>query len=543
MSGLDAAPVNPSLANATRLNSVLRRLERIGDYCNAIVVKEVRQSLKSRQFVGTFLLLLLVAWGGSIFYVSMEGDSIEYGSAGGGFFYGFFLVLCFASLVIVPYAAFRSIVEERAENTLELVQITVLSPRQIVWGKSLSALVQVLVYFSAIAPFVAFTSLLPGFDFIQTTVALSMLLVTAFTFSSVALAIGAQTKQKISQAFGSLGVIVLALIGMSIFAQMAYAVGAFRPLAGASVWWGIAFVTFLELSTAFLCQQIAVAQLTFESDNRSSGIRLTVTAQWAISWVALIVWALFNSSGAFDLSPLIIVTTLFISVAALYVISERDGLSRRVSRGLPRSPLSRAVWAPFLPGGSRGFLFGLGSLAAMIGMASLAYLLLGSPVSSSARSEAFATAAVVIGYSVIYMGAGAFFTRLLRRVMSNFSPGHLFAVLALLNLVLMALEFLWHFLTSFRDSSFQAVDIVNPFITIDAVSAGRPNSALALTEAGIFAVLAILINWRAMWRAFGEVVNNPVRAQIEAARRKEMQAAVVQAAAPQAAALQADTAS
>jgi hypothetical protein len=543
MSSLDGAPANPALANATLLNSVLRRLGRIGDYCNAIVVKEVRQSLKSRQFVGTFLLLLLVAWGGSIFYVSMEGDSIEYGSAGGGFFYGFFLVLCFASLVIVPYAAFRSIVEERAENTLELIQITVLSPRQIVWGKSLSSLVQVLVYFSAIAPFVAFTSLLPGFDFIHTTFALSMLLVTAFTFSSVALAIGAQTKQKISQAFGSLGVIVLALIGMSIFAQMTYALGVFRPLAGASAWWGIVFVTFLELSTAFLCQQIAVAQLTFESDNRSSGIRLTVTAQWVISWIALIGWGLFNGSGSFELSPLIIVTALFISVAALYVISERDGLSRRVSRGLPRSPLLRSIWAPFLPGGSRGLLFGMGSLAVMIGMVALAYLLLGSAISTSTRSDVFGVAALAICYSVIYMGAGAFLTRLLRRVMSNFSPGHLFAVLALANLVLMALEFLWHFLTSFRDSSFQAVDIVNPFITMDAVSAARPNSSLALPEAAIFALLAILINWRAMWRAMHEVVHNPVRAQIEleAARRKAAQAAALAAASP-AATLQADTA-
>jgi hypothetical protein len=544
MSSPAAAPVSPARSNATLGHSLLRRLERIGDYCNAIVVKEVRQSLKSRQFIGTFLLLLLVAWGGSIFYVSMEGDSLEYGSAGGGFFYGFFLVLCFASLVIVPYAAFRSIVEERAENTLELIQITALSPRQIVWGKSLSALVQVLVYFSAIAPFVAFTSLLPGFDFIHTTVALAMLLTTAFTFSSVALAIGAQTKQKISQAFGSLGVIVLALIGMSMFAQLTFAVGVFAPLAGASAWWMIAFVMFLELSTAFLCQQVAVAQLTFESDNRSSGIRLTVTAQWLISWLSLIGWAFFKSSGTFELFPLIFVTTLFISVAALYVISERDGLSRRVSRGLSRSRLLRTVWVPFLPGGSRGLLFGLGSLAALIGMAALAQSLFGSAVSTSARSDQLAAAAVVIGYSVIYMGAGAFLTRLLRRVMSNFSPGHLFAVLVLLNLVLMALEFLWHFLTSFRDNSFQAVDIVNPFVAIDAVSAGHSGSALALPETAIFAVLAVMINWRAMWRAVHEVVNNPVRAQIEleAARRKAAQAAALQTAVLPSATLQPDAA-
>ena len=44
-------------------------LEGLGDRFNPIVVKEVRQALKSRQFVGTFLLLLLAAWAGSIFGV------------------------------------------------------------------------------------------------------------------------------------------------------------------------------------------------------------------------------------------------------------------------------------------------------------------------------------------------------------------------------------------------------------------------------------------------------------------------------------------
>src|SRR5579872_7013227 len=251
------------------LSAAIRRLERFGDYCNAIVVKEVRQSLKSRQFVGSFVLLLLVAWGGSIFGITMTGDSIEYGSSAEGFFILFFVILSVASLVIVPFGAFRSIVEERAENTLELVQITALSPRQIVWGKSLNSLVQVLVYFSAITPFIAFTSLLPDFDFLRTLFNLGMLLVVSFAFSSLALAIGAQTKNKISQAFGSLGVIVLAFIGLFMFITFSFESG--LQLGDAKTWWGIGVAVFLAFSGSYLCQQVAIAQLTFESDNRSSG--------------------------------------------------------------------------------------------------------------------------------------------------------------------------------------------------------------------------------------------------------------------------------
>ena len=82
------------------LTAAIGWLESVGDRCNAIVVKEVRQALKSKQFVGTFALLLLVAWGGSIFMVANAGDSIEYGSSAQQFFVLFFLVL---AAVLVAY--------------------------------------------------------------------------------------------------------------------------------------------------------------------------------------------------------------------------------------------------------------------------------------------------------------------------------------------------------------------------------------------------------------------------------------------------------
>src|SRR5262249_41441019 len=92
-------------------SAMVHRLERLGDRFNPIVVKEVRQALKSRQFVATFLLLLLAAWAGSIFGVSFLGESIDYGSSAVAFYAGFLLALCTATLVIVPFSTFRSIIE------------------------------------------------------------------------------------------------------------------------------------------------------------------------------------------------------------------------------------------------------------------------------------------------------------------------------------------------------------------------------------------------------------------------------------------------
>jgi hypothetical protein len=515
------------------MTSAIERLERIGDRCNAIVVKEVRQALKSKQFVGTFALLLLVAWGGSIFMVANAGDSIEYGSSAWEFFVLFFLVQAVASLVIVPFGAFRSIVEERAENTLELVQITALTPRQIVWGKSLSALVQVLVYFSAITPFIAFTSLLPGFDLVQTLFDLGWLLIASFTFCSIALAIGAQTKNKISQAFGSLGVIVLALIGTITFCtfMLSEAVVAL-PVGESQFWWAITIAAFVALSTSFLCQQIAIAQLTFESDNRSSGIRLTVTVQWVVFWLSMLAYvAVYAGAATFNVFPMVTLTSIFLTVAGLYLICEPEALSRRVARGLPRSRSMRMVWVPFLPGGTRGLIFGLGSIGLMGALAALALAV----DSRSTTSHMYSTpkelwaAATVIGYAVIYLGVGALVTRLFRRVLTGFSPGHLIAILLLGNLLLMLVEVLWHFLLGFHDNGFQPIDVVNPIITIGAIfdRTGLAGSELAEVLVAIPAVLALVINIKPMVQAARAVLNNPIRAQIEfeAARRREAQAA------------------
>jgi hypothetical protein len=508
------------------LASAIGRLEAVGDHCNAIVVKEVRQALKSRQFVGTFTLLLLVAWGGSVFNISRLGDTIEYGSSAADFYHLFFWILCVASLVIVPFAAFRSIVEERTENTLELVQITALAPRQIVWGKSLSAMVQVLVYFAAITPFIAFASLLPGFDMLHTAFDLGALLIASFAFSCVALAIGAQTRSKVSQAFGSLGVIVLSLIGTSVFVAICSDADTRLALDDPATWWGVGFSVFLTLSTAFLCQQSSIAQLTFESDNRSSGMRLTVTVQWLVSWLAVLGSTLLPSRPNVYLLLLVTASAIYITIAGLFVTAEAEGLSRRVSRGLPRWRGIRALWVPFLPGGTRGLLFGLGSLALLSTIALLARTFGLDTSHIHSESSEMRAARTAIGYAVIYLGVGAFLTRSFRRVMSVFSPGHLIAVLVLINVLLILFEHLWYFLSNIHDDSFHPIAIVNPITTYNALLDPRLDTDFVGAAIAIAALLALAINGRALVQAVVEVLNNPVRAQIdrEAARRKEVQA-------------------
>ena len=114
-------------------------LENLSDQLNPILVKETRQALKSRQFIVTFLLMLISAWLISVFGTLVAGDSLEFGSAGRGLFTSYFVVLALAIFVVVPYSAYRGLLNERDQTTLELLNITSLSPRQLIWGKLWSA--------------------------------------------------------------------------------------------------------------------------------------------------------------------------------------------------------------------------------------------------------------------------------------------------------------------------------------------------------------------------------------------------------------------
>jgi hypothetical protein len=494
---------------------MVHRLERLGDRFNPIVVKEVRQALKSRQFVVTFLLLLLAAWAGSIFGVSFLGESIDYGSSAVAFYAGFLVALCTATLVIVPFSTFRSIIEERTETTLELLQITALSPAQIVRGKTLSAMVQVLVYYCAIAPFIAFTALLPGFDIVHVTFSLVMLLITALCFSMIALAIGAQARNTTYQSLSSLFVIATAFGGMVIFFSFMTAAGNNIRFDEPDTWWALALVVFLGLSTGYVCEQAAIAQLTFDSDNRATGIRLATGAQWLFCWIGLLAFLIVRQRPPMSpdgLTAILTVTAMQITAAGLFFVGAPDSLSRRISRGLPRSRAMRVLWAPFLPGAARGLLCALISLVLL---AFFLTVLLPQLTMSSILNDQQATqyAIALAAYSVVYLGAGTLLGRLLRRVVQRIQSYHVLAILALVNLLLIVAAEVIHFL--FRVDTPQLFDVVNPVSTLRTIADAGRGSADAVACIVVAAVVAIAANMSALWCGVRDVVNDPVRGQIE----------------------------
>ncbi|MDA1016725.1 MAG: hypothetical protein O3A00_19990 [Planctomycetota bacterium] len=334
--------------------------ERTGDRLNPILVKETRQSLKSRQFVISFMLLLVAAWLVSSLGMLLAGNRVQYGSIAMVFFVGYFCVLDFAVLVIVPYSAFRSLLSETEQNTFDLLSITTLTPSQIVSGKLSSAITQVFIYFSAIAPFVAFTSLLQGFDLPNVIFLLGVIFILSMGTSMLALMLATFARQKQWQVLTSLfllGGLVWISIGMMAAAVEMQTENI--PFDNVEFWaiGGIILTGFL--SYFVLAQQIATSQLTFEAGNRSTGIRVVMLAQFILFWAIAFGFAYFRPRWV-DMEALTILTviaTFHLTAVGLFMGTEGDYISRRLRRDLPESRVIRLLISPLLPGGSRGYLY------------------------------------------------------------------------------------------------------------------------------------------------------------------------------------------
>ena len=124
-------------------------------------------------------------------------------------------------------------------------------------------------------------------------------------------------------------------------------------------------------------------------------------------------------------------------------------------------------------------------------------------------------AIAVAAYSLIYLGAGTLLARLLRRVVQDIYSFQVLAILALANLLLIVAAEVIHFLSRAPVPTPQLFDVVNPVMTLRAIADADRGSVDAVSCLVVAALVAIAANVNALWCGVRDVVNDPVRAQIE----------------------------
>ncbi|HUY31988.1 MAG TPA: hypothetical protein VMV69_04345 [Pirellulales bacterium] len=462
-------------------------LDKLSQWLNPILVKETRQALKSRQFALTFTLVLACAWIWSLFGIAMIGPGVRYAAEGLRMFNGYYVILSFAVLVIVPFGAFRSLASEREDGTYELLSVTTLRPRQIVSGKLGSAVLQMLVYFSAIAPCLGFTYMLRGVAFPVILYVMMVLLLVSLGLSMIGMLVATATREKHWQSVLS----VVLILGLGYVFLMGCVLvigplgsGAAIPMDDTDFW-----IVNLGLLTGYLgyfalFYFATAAQLTFASDNRSRVLRIVMLAQQAtlIGWMG---WGFFQEGHIGYVAVLLTVSGLHWYVMGAFLSGESGELSRRVKRQLPQSFLGRALLTWFNPGPATGYLFAVVNLLSVYGIALLALLVGELAFSKRASSWGFGanynqTLAVygllVVSYMVVYLGVGRILIGLLRKISALSMP-----VGVLLHLLLVlagtGVPMTIHYMRPGIRNDYSLIEMSNPFWTLE--EAGNRSTGLS----------------------------------------------------------------
>lgn len=379
-----------------------RRGEQMADWLNPILIKEARQSLKSRQFLLTFFLLLAASCVWTILGVVLNAPDVYFVPSGQNLLAGYYFVLAIPMIGMVPLAAYRSLASEIDDDTFEMLIITKLSAMRIVIGKLHSAMLQMMIYFAAIVPCLAFSYLLRGVNLPTIMMMLAIIFFTAMITTSAALLMATMAPTRALQTLT-----ILAVIGVILLAEIFCAAFCLSAVLGQDLGADAAAIMFTILtiivgtSCIVIFIKAAAARIAPVSENRSTGLRWCMFAQ-SLLWVGTITLVAIWYQ---DLEPInfgmMILGGYWLGMGTL-MLSESPELSPRIQRDLPSTFAGRAMLTWFNPGPSTGYVFAISSGTVAITTMGIFAIIITSGGAPTTPTPTFAM--IVCGYLLVYLG-------------------------------------------------------------------------------------------------------------------------------------------
>ena len=157
-------------------------------WISPMLVKELRQGVQSGAFAWTFILLQVAMFLLMTFWVLNRSTGQQSRLEVNQLFHGFFwAVFGFAAAIILPVRAAGSMTAERIGNTLDL------SSTQIVVGKWLAVMAQVLLIAAAVLPYLVLQYFFGGLDIVADLFSFMVVLLVAAVMTAGSLAAAGQS--------------------------------------------------------------------------------------------------------------------------------------------------------------------------------------------------------------------------------------------------------------------------------------------------------------------------------------------------------------
>ena len=383
-----------------------RRIIAISNWINPILVKETRQALKSKQFSLTLSLLTIVVLAWSLFATIGMIPSIYYASNGSALLIGYTLILIIPSLIIIPQAAFRSMASELEDGTFETLSLSTLTPRHILMGKLSVAVLQLLVYFSVIAPCIALTYLLRGVTLEVIAMTLLILATCSLAISSIAISVAAFSRNRTQQVFFSIvllggQLIVAYTVGYSLLAIVDYG----SILVSGWIVFGVFLLTVILYGWLLLrCGGCAIG---VASENRTTPIRVPLLV---IGLLMAMLTGFFSVcyGDRSSLEDMLGIASNFLflhwGIAGSIMMGEQGIIPVRARRSLPNSLWGRLFLTWLNPGAGPGYIFVVLSFTGSAFSLVLVPWFLLSPTKSNLSIQSVIYVGLLTCYLTLYLG-------------------------------------------------------------------------------------------------------------------------------------------
>ncbi|MCE2396645.1 hypothetical protein J4G02_19100 [Candidatus Poribacteria bacterium] len=338
------------------MKSIRGIIEKMTDRLNPIVVKELRQAVQGKFLIVVlicFLCLQLLAMG--IFLIIDESISVSF-DAGRNIFQVLLVILFGTCLLFVPAYTGLRLATERADADVDLLFITTLRPRSIIWGKFLAGFVLTVLLYSACMPFMAFTYLLRGIDLPSIFVLLALDFIVVAVSLQGAILIGCFPANRVFKVILGVGWLVLILAVFQLITLFSFFLlrsGIGSQLDSWKFWRGALGVLGSGLALIGIFALLSIALISPVSTNRALPVRIFITAVWLLTGIGAAIWSI----GVGNFVPIAVWAgshILLHSIGLFIAISEREHLGWRIRRTIPRRPLLRPLAFLFYSGAAGG---------------------------------------------------------------------------------------------------------------------------------------------------------------------------------------------
>jgi ABC-type transport system involved in multi-copper enzyme maturation permease subunit len=314
------------------------------DFFSPILVKELRQGMRTKVFIGIFLVI-------QVFMIISVLVSLENGSdrtAVDGMFWTF---IGAATLFAMPMRGLPALNSEIKGNTLELMMLTQLSAWRITAGKWMALFLQTLLVVCAVLPYVVVRYFLGGVNLVEELSLLGWMVLASALLSAVTVGLSPFMQTVIGRIGLGIGMLVLMQVVPScIFASRMGGMGSSSVGLSASNWLLIAVLMGPLVILQFF--EVGVGKIAPSAENHSSRKRLIVLA---LVGLAALLGHFFHQYG-----PLLALASILSAPVVLGACMEDTSKIPSLYRPfVRRNALGKLAGRLLYPGWATGLLFAL----------------------------------------------------------------------------------------------------------------------------------------------------------------------------------------